>query len=199
LKYYGQLKSHNSFNLHPPTGFSPWSDRILIELRRRLKAHGQTAKSLHRAAELLDGHLDAISEQILCNADLRMNILDMHQSSECVALITNATNVQELRATVCNLDLFRCKNSRTANLVDVPRGWYEVVLFVKISTLALSKIAAAIDATDDDQRLSLMLEAMSAGALAIAVDDAEKDLEREIQNMNNTNRQTADQIIESKI
>lgn len=77
MKYASQLKKHDPFLFSPPTGFSPWSDRLLNDLRHRLKSKGQNAGSLRNVAKLLDRHLDAIAQAVLKNFTIRARLLGL--------------------------------------------------------------------------------------------------------------------------
>lgn len=168
MKYAGQLKKHDPFLFAPPDGFSPWSDRLLIDLRHRLKSKGQSDESLRHVAKLLDRHLDAIARAALQNFTIRARLLGLLYPADSHILVQCASTVSELREVVCDYDLLQCEDSNTAHLSDIPAGWNDIDAFVKFTTLALGKMAAAVDARTSAKGV-LVLEAMAAGNMAITL------------------------------
>jgi hypothetical protein len=172
LKYDGQLQKHNSFLLIPPDGFSPWSHRLLIELRQRLKDFGHSADSLHQVAQQVDGHIEAYAYEVLAMpADIR-TLLSDGISIAAARSIEDAQSPHELRRAMPDMDILLANGFGTIQVTDAHPQDMARISFAELAALSLWHMAAAIDAGnsgEDARSMSLMLEAMAAGNMALQV------------------------------
>jgi len=202
MPYTGELQRNPPFSFHTPAIFSPWVDRLLIELRRRLKDKAHNAASVRRIAELLEGHLQALSQFVLKSQETRAILDGWCTSNEAKATLMSADTPAELRASVGDFGLMFGKNSVATHLLDVPPGLYEVDPFDKCAVLALWKFAAAKEAFElggaTPAAIGLVMEGMTCAHLAISIDDGDRELAREMHHLSLTTTQTIGETIEVK-
>ena len=202
MPYTGELLRNTPFTFHTPVIFSPWIDRQLIELRRRLKDKAQNAVSVRRIAKLLEGHLQSLSQFVLESQETRAILDGWCTSNEAKATLMSADTPAELRASVGDFGLMFGKNSVATHLLDVPPGLYEVDPFDKCAVLALWKFAAAKEAFElggaTPAAIGLAMEGMTCAHLAISIDDGDRELVRERHHLSLTTTQTIGETIEAK-
>ena len=199
MAYNDQLKRHDPFKFHPPNYFSPWADRLLIELRQHLKELGQNARSIRKTVQLLDLHLIATAEFALKNSAARQTLAVHCEDETQKKKFLDAKSVDQLRSAISDFDLKIGINFHASHLIDIPPGWYDIDLFVKIAALSLWKMAEAVEAFGDVEpspestrrATKFALESIAAANLAIAIRDSDTELKREISNLGATSQQAA--------
>lgn len=202
MPYTGELLRNTPFTFHTPVIFSPWVDRLLIELRRRLKDKAQNAASVCRIAKLLEGHLQALSQVVLESQETRAILDGWCTSNEAKATLMSADTPEELRASAGDFSLMFEKNSAAAHLIDTPTGLYEVDPFDKCAVLALWKFAAAKEAFElvgaSPAAIGLAMEGMTCAHLALSIDDGDRERAREMHHLSLTTTQAIGETIETK-
>ena len=202
MPYTGELQRNSPFSFQTPAVFSPWVDGLLMELRMRLRGKGHNAASVRRIAKLLEGHLHAVSLFALDNPMSRAALAKRCSSNEVKAAFLIADTPAKVRECMFDYDLKYGQNFTAPHLFDTPCGFYDVEPFAKCAVLALWKFASVKEAFEisgaTHLTVSLALEGVTCANLAVALDEGDKDLAREIHNMCQTTARAIDETIETK-
>jgi len=202
MPYSGELQRNSPFSFQTPAIFSPWVDRLLIELRRRLKDKAHNAASVRKLAKLLEGHLDAVSISVFERPEIRTALAGACTTSDAKTAFLSSDTPAKVRASMSGFDLLFSRQFTGTHLVDVPPGFYEVDPFDKSAVLALWKFASAKEAFElggaTALAISLAMEGMTCANLAIAFDDSDRELAREIHHLSQTTTQAIGETIEAK-
>jgi hypothetical protein len=187
------LKTHDPFKFQPPESYSPWSERLLIDLRRRLKEHKQTSSSLRRVAKIIDIHLARQAEAVLLDSSIRSNLVAAYQRPKSIAALRRATTAVHVRSAVSDLDLLFAHGT---NGSQYPPGWSDSNYFVKAAVVSLAKFAEALDARPSIQT-AVMGEGFGAGCMAIGLDNVLENVKRERKNLDYVSHSAASTAVES--
>lgn len=202
MPYTGELQRNSPFSFQTPAIFSPWVDRLLVDLRRRLKDKGHNAASVRKVAKLLEGHLNAVSMSVLERPEIRTALEGACTTGDAKAFFLSADTPAKIRASMSDFDLLFSRQFTGTHLVDVPPGFYEVDPFDKSAVLALWKFASAKEAFElggaTPLAISLAMEGLTCANLAVAFDDGDRELAREMHHLSQTTTQAVGETIAAK-
>jgi hypothetical protein len=202
MAYTGELQRNSPFSFQTPSIFSPWVDRLLIELRRRLRAKSQNAISVRRIVKMLEANLNEVAKFVLENPAARTTLANGFADDGQRHELLNADTPAKVRVSMSDYDLKFGPRFECIHLLDTPPGLYDIDLFEKCAVFALWKFAASEEAFDSKgasrDAISLAMEGMEFANLAIAVDDSEIELAREMHHTKQIADQTVEETVDAK-
>jgi hypothetical protein len=122
--YAGEFQRNNPFSFQAPAIFSPWVDRLLIDLRRRLLAKSQNATSVRCIVKLLDGHLNEVARFALENQNLRAAMVELLVWDDQKCAFLSAETPEQVRASISDHDPRFSKGYRAQHFRGTPPGHF---------------------------------------------------------------------------